>query len=49
MPLDCLTKYQDYKDDVMYNGEVDYNLKSFYHLIYKDASEDKPEKKENDY
>ena len=49
MPLECLTKYQDYKDDVMYNGAVDYNLKSFYLLIYKDASEDKSEKKENGY
>lgn len=49
MPLECLTKYQDYKDDVIYNGEVDYNLKLFYHLIYKDACEDKSEKKENSY
>jgi len=49
MSLECLTKYQDYKDDVMYNGAVDYNLKSFYLLIYKDASEDKSEKKENGY
>lgn len=44
MPLECLTQYQDYKDDVIYNGATDYNLKSFYHLIYKDASEDKSEK-----
>lgn len=50
MPLKCVTDYQDYKDDVIYNGAVDYNLKSFYHLIYKtDASEDKSEKKENGY
>lgn len=34
MPHDCIIKYEDYKDDVMYNGAVDYNLKSFYHLIY---------------
>lgn len=49
IPLECLTKYQDYKDDVIYNGEVDYNLKLFYLLIYKDASKDKSEEKENGY
>ena len=50
MPLKCITDYQDYKDDVIYNGAVDYNLKSFYHLIYKtDASKDKSEEKENGY
>lgn len=42
-------QFQDYRDDAMRNGTAGYNLKSFYHLIYKDASEDKPEKKENGY
>lgn len=45
MPFDCLIEYQDYKDDVMYNGATDYNLKSFYHLIYMQYADQSSEEK----
>lgn len=49
IPYDCLIKYHEYMDDVMYEWELEYNLKNFYLLKYNNACEDKSEKKENGY
>jgi len=40
IPYDCLIKYHEYMDDVMYEWALEYNLKNFYLLKYNNACED---------